>query len=373
MHRDSLPWVVAAIGFATLACTGEPGPDNALCDADANIETMTLTSDRDGYVEIPITLDADDVSLQVVVTAGSGYVSTEMLVDGNGDTVVDWKDWANSNDSLTDAFYASEDASTLNWPVRESDASLFPGDWTAYASTLDKNLSYSGQQAVDVTVIRRSCLGEASKLKAVIAYAGNLSSDSTVQPAIEAATVRWAEIYANAGITLDYSFADVDMNASLPEPAKGSAAYATLYDELGGEGIVLVVGDDLDGIADLYGEAGGIPGPQVATPRSVVALAWLIHAGANATFNDAELELMAETMAHEAGHYLGLYHPVEQGWSYWDALSDTSNCQSTGNCERDLGDNLMFPYPLCTGSGCVEQSVLSSQQAGVVRNYVGVR
>lgn len=373
MSRSSLPWVVAAIGVAALGCTGEAATDAALCDADANVDTMALTSDRDGYVEIPVTIDADDAAMQVIVTTSSGYVSTELLVDGNGDAVLDWQDWANSNDSLTDAFYASEDATTLNWPVRESDASLFPGDWTVYASTLDKDLYYTGQQAVGVTVIRRSCLGDRSKLKAVIAYAGDLSSDPTVQPAIETAAARWAEIYASAGITLEYSFADANMNASLPEPASGSPAYATLYDELGGEGIVMVVGDDLDGIADLYGEAGGIPGPQTATNRSVVAVAWLVHAGANASFNDAEIELMAETMAHEAGHYLGLYHPVEQGWSYWDALSDTSHCQSTGNCESSLGDNLMFPYPICSGSGCVEQSLLTNEQAGVVRNYVGVR
>lgn len=372
--RSRLRWVFwGTFGTALLACTGETTDEATNCDAAPDIQTMSLTSDRDGLVEIPVTIDADDVAMQVIVQATSGYVSTEMLIDESGDTVLDWQDWSSSNESLTDAFYAAADATTLNWPVRDGDNKLAPGDWTVYASTLTDDFYYSGNEAVGVTVVRRNCTGASAELKATIAYAGNLSADSTVTNAMETAADRWKEIYAGAGIALDIEFADANLNASLPEPAAGSQKYADLYDELGGEGIVVVVGDDVAGYSDLYGMAGGIPGPQLGTQRSIVALAWLIHAGANATFSDAELELLAETMAHEVGHYLGLYHPVETGWNYWDALSDTDQCQSTNNCEKALGDNLMFPYPVCAGASCTEQSVLTNDQAGVIGNYVGVR
>jgi hypothetical protein len=369
--RIALVASLSLLGAFSLACTGT-STEAQNCDGSPSVETMSLQSDKKGYVAIPVDVDGSDASFQVITEKSGGYVATEQIVDPEGEVVIDWEDWANSKESLTEAFYATEDATVINWPVRADDPEIYEGAWTVYASTLDKNLYYDGNQAVDVTVIRRSCVGNTAKLHATIVFAGGLGDDDVVRPAVETAAARWQEIYAEVGIKLDYDFAETDMKASLPEPAVGAAAYTELYDALGGEGLVLVVGDDVDGMADLYGEAGGIPGPMVATPHSVVAVGWLVHAGANATFNDDEIEILAETMAHESGHFLGLFHPVEIGWNYWDALDDTEKCQSGKSCENDLADNLMFPYPVCSGASCTVQDVITNEQSGVVRNNAGV-
>jgi hypothetical protein len=79
---------------------------------------------------------------------------------------------------------------------------------------------------------------------------------------------------------------------------------------------------------------------------------------------------MSETMGHEVGHYLGLYHPVEDGWRYWDALDDTLECGSTAECESALKDNLLFPYPVCTRDACEPQVNLTEAQRVVIGNYV---
>ena len=353
------------------ACTGTKDPGQSTCDGDIHTETLSLESDKNGLVEIPVAVDGNDDAFMVHTARSSGSVSTDVVVDGDGNTVLDWEDWSTSHDSLTNAFYASTDVSVLNWPIRESDPALTRGDWLIYASTLDNQGYYKGNEAVDVTVIRRSCGGGSAGLPVTIVYAGGIERDRVVTDAVEAAADRWVEIYGAYGLDLTIEYASADIDGSVPEPIVGDDSYASIYDAFG-KGVVVVVGEDVAGEADLYGEAGGVPGPLIASEHSVVAVSWLIHAGPDASFSNDEIEVFAETMAHEAGHYLGLFHPVEIDWTYWDALDDTKACTSTAACERALGSNLMFPYPVCDAS-CVEQSSLSAGQVGVLNLNVGVR
>lgn len=360
------------LGASLLACTsGASSSETAACDGEIHSETLSLKSDDDGRVTVPVSVDGNDDAFMVMTARGTGTVSTDGVVDGEGAAVLDWEDWSTSHESLTNAFFASSDVSVLNWPVRDEDGPLAAGDWTVFASTLDNDGYYKGNQSTEVTVIRRSCSGGSPSIPVTIVYAGKLEKDKEVTSAVEAAADRWVTIYADYGvdITVDYLSADID--GSVPEPLPGDDVYTDIYDAIG-EGIVVVVGDDVAGNANLYGEAGGIPGPILASPHSVVAVSWLVHAGPDAAFSDEEIEIFAETMAHESGHFLGLYHPVEDGWTYWDALDDTKKCSSESTCESALSDNLMFPYPVCAAR-CVDQVALSTGQIGVILNNVGVR
>jgi len=82
---------------------------------------------------------------------------------------------------------------------------------------------------------------------------------------------------------------------------------------------------------------------------------------------------MGETMAHEGGHYLGLFHPVEFSYDDWDAISDTPECASETDCDETLGTNLMYPYPVCDYyyTSCVKQDQLTDGQTGVWQRYIG--
>ncbi len=54
-------------------------------------------------------------------------------------------------------------------------------------------------------------------------------------------------------------------------------------------------------------------------------------------------DLTAQIMAHEVGHYLGLFHTSEQTGRSHDPLTDTAECYNlSGDCP-DIG-NLMFPF-----------------------------
>ncbi len=93
-------------------------------------------------------------------------------------------------------------------------------------------------------------------------------------------------------------------------------------------------------------EAGGIPGPlgMQGTGSSGIAIATNMMAG--------DPERLGRTLAHEIGHYLGLFHTSEADGSVLDALADTPECRSerdtggdgldVGDCQGFGADNLMF-------------------------------
>lgn len=97
----------------------------------------------------------------------------------------------------------------------------------------------------------------------------------------------------------------------------------------------------------ILGIAGGIPGPPAihGTPHSGVALTLM-------DFRDSP-RVLGQTMAHEGGHYLGLFHTTESGGTSHDPLPDTAQCKagdddnfdgylSTEECAGKGSDNFMF-------------------------------
>ncbi len=107
----------------------------------------------------------------------------------------------------------------------------------------------------------------------------------------------------------------------------------------------------------LLGKAGGIPGPAFVngTYSSGVAVSLSEYF----TIDDDNLatNLTAETMAHELGHQLGLYHTTESDGTAFDHILDTPECpaaqyDSNGDgfvdpqeCLPRGGTNLMFWTP----------------------------
>jgi len=85
----------------------------------------------------------------------------------------------------------------------------------------------------------------------------------------------------------------------------------------------------------LLGKAGGIPGPPMlhGTYNSgvVVSLTDYLHYEEE----DVAIELTAETMTHELGHQLGLYHTTEGDGRVHDHVLDTPECPSSNDSNRD--------------------------------------
>lgn len=103
----------------------------------------------------------------------------------------------------------------------------------------------------------------------------------------------------------------------------------------------------------ILGIAGGIPGPQIiqGTAHSGVAVNML---GGFTSLTHDFLVSQGDTMAHELGHLLGLFHTTESDGLSFDPISDTPECPaskydkngdglvSAEECATVDGANLMF-------------------------------
>ena len=277
----------------------------------------------------------------------------------------------NSDRSLTNAGYIGHTVS-FNWPILDGSLDLSPQQ--IQFGIVDRSLRYTSGTAEVSVVLKSDSDFDEGRLKVNVIFAGDTRSDPEVVDAVEEALVIWRDLYAAMGIQLDTESFDWDGAGTLQAPGQGNLEeYEEISDQAPFGGVNMVILEDIAGIDNLYGFAGDIPGPLVASGRSAVAINTSITSGVDGVFDATELRILAETMAHETGHYLGLYHPVErQAWDRWDALEDTVECNSSESCTDLLGSNLMYPETICNSMGCVEQSELTEDQAKVANRYVGV-
>lgn len=102
--------------------------------------------------------------------------------------------------------------------------------------------------------------------------------------------------------------------------------------------------DEIRGGRDGYtilGVAGGIPGPAGVhgTPHSGVAVTLSGY--------KRNTDRVSRTLAHEAGHYLGLFHTTEAEGTLFDPLDDTPRCGR----DRDADGSGLLDYAECLGAG----------------------
>lgn len=355
-------------------------PPGATADVITSVVTET-TTDRNGTATIDVEVTSPTDVFQVLVRRNRGLADIEQIYDPDGNLVLDWEDWYDSDYQLTECFYPMEFAATCNWPVRAQDGPLAVGTWQVVVASIDNGYNYDPRADIDVEVLRRTDPAfDTGTLHAVIAYANGVRDEDGVVDAVEAAAAYWTELYAAVGITLTVEYADIDVDAAMPDTYQGEEAYAELMEGRDDRAVLMVIGETIAGDSYTYGEAGGIPGPYGPADHGAVEVAWLANAGSDARFSDSDIALMGETMAHEVGHYLGLFHPIDYNYDYteaqwWDSLDDTEDCSGWERCDTLLGSNLMYPYPVCDGmqsSTCIRQDQLTSDQGGVLNRYVGV-
>ena len=136
-------------------------------------------------------------------------------------------------------------------------------------------------------------------------------------------------------------------------------------------------------VGGVLGIAGGIPGlpGKTGTRNSAMVIIFDSHLGtAGASPSAAEQTLIGETIAHEAGHWLGMNHLVESVYNVTqnnytrDGISETprcaqtpvslTNCDSTG--ENNSGArNIMF----WAGMAGFSQPDLTGEQGWVLRRH----
>ena len=333
--------------------------------------TVSATSDGDGIVVFAI--EVPEGATSMLLTAWSDtYTAFEGLQDPSGDLVLWWEDWYYADQSLTYAFWSEAPDAELNWPVREEDGPLEAGTWLAQIGTYDADLYYTPNTELALTLQLKDAADFTGGVgRARIVYADGVNSDDEAVYGTEQAVERWKEVWGAYGLDLQVDYATSDLHPDLPFPDGSTDDITSESAEFWDSDLTVLIGEEIEGSQDYYGVSGGIPGTLIAAPRSAVVVSWLANAGGDGVFSDEDIRLYGETLAHEVGHYSGLFHPVEDGWEYWDALSDTPDCDRLAECESELGDNLMFPYPVCDYTSCPPQDQLSDGQVGVGHRYTG--
>ena len=211
-------------------------------------------------------------------------------------------------------------------------------------------------------------------------FRGNGPTAATAQTdsKLAAALDGWKQVYQGLGITLSpVTYNDV--------PAPESTSCATITDPEGQEPALMnvaaakgklglniffvdqITASGLPPGMVLLGASRGIPGAH-SSPG-------LGHSGIvlNYLAIDTGTQL-GHVLAHEAGHYLGLFHTTEQPGTTFDPLLDTPECPKTqdanndgvvkaNECQGHGVDNMMFWQD---ASGQVTQNVVSAEQRFVL-------
>jgi len=370
--RLALLLLTGCIDLSTGDKGGEgDGADGGSTDDGVTTDDTTLTSDGDGLVQVSVEVGEGQGGFLVTALRDSGLLSLERILAPDGDVVLKWQDWYEETTSLTEAIFPDSNDVVVNFPIRAAEPELTPGTWTVELAVLNGSYNYVSGKDVDIhTIVKSDNDFSSGEMHATLVYADGLMDDADLVEATDAAIARWVEIYGAYGINLTVTSVSSSIDPNVSSPGRGDGAWdaASLSTDTD---VVVLLGEEIDGSQDYYGIAGSIPGTLGVTDRAAVVVSWLANAGGDGRFSADDIRLYGETLAHEVGHYTGLYHPVEMSWDYWDALDDTDKCRNTRDCEDAMGDNLMFPYPVCSRSACTPQDVLTGEQQGVTHRYTG--
>ncbi len=389
-------------------CTpaGSGGTETVLWDFDTgNFDSFervqeSFDGEADSCNDLSITLRAvdrnpdavDTTSFQVVIVTDDSEVllRTVSLFAPDGDEVVETPTDA-STAATTLAVSANNEVNSLTYPARGADPNLTEGDYIQNVTFSEAGAAASFQGNV---VAKRDPDLNGGTLRINFFLVGSEVQTGSERTAIDTARVLLRAIYAQAGLSLSESVFEVTSDSGVvPYPVTGSTFYFTEITRAGVPqySLNVFIGSEISRNSDtsngaeildgVVGVAAGIPGPSIPTSKSAVAVSLLAHdANGDGSYNDAETQLLGETLAHEGGHYLGLFHPVEIAgidsngdfvFTYQDPLADTPVCSFEAEC-LDNGTALlnMFPTPLISGTELVDQTVLTSGQSRVMNLQV---
>jgi hypothetical protein len=336
-----------------------------------DLETWTEQA-RDGWLEVQVDVtEAHGAFMVSAQTEKEGaYLSVEEVYDPSGNLVMSWEDWYESDEWIGEPFFAWYKDVFFNWPIRAEDGPLTPGTWSVIVTAVDDWWTYVPAE-LELSVQRKKDSDpDNGTVQIWIVYAKGIEKEDGVAEAVEGAVEHWERMWQPYGLKLEVEYGNMPgMDPALPIPGENSDEIEQLSARSNGEQIILVIGETVDGDQWTYGMAGGIPGPMVPSDRSAIAISWLVHAGKDASFDEEEIRVFGGSLAHEVGHYMGLCHPVEDGYESWDALADTPTCSNQSSCEEQLGSNLMFPYSICDWTSCAVQERLTDDQVVLSQQF----
>ena len=356
---------------------GDEGDDTV--NASAIIDTFLRgsTTDSSGLASLSFSLPPETSKLSLTASTTVGGISIVQVSDDRG---IDYLFPGGDEISLASSFFPF--VNSINIPSREQDPTLEENS-TLSATVLVTSSSGGAalaNQAVTFTITTNPDNDFGSgRLSVNIFYVGSLAQIAENKEVVRAAIAEMRDIFQDEpNIALNITEFDVAGSNLLPDPSNGSDLYLAASSGAPAPAVNIFVAADIQGAGGALGFSSSIPGPVVPSVRSAVAISLTNGAGIDGIFSDVETRLLGETLAHESGHFMGLFHPVDfEGPLVFasDPLTDTDFCGSESVClgNEDLVRNLMFSFPVLDSSGePIAQNRLTGQQSAVLNRYTAV-
>ena len=351
-------YVCGADGGCTTRCTGDadctdglrcsgstgrcvqPSSGGSTVDEVQIANSVTVS----GQLSQELTLDVPEDAVGFAILAdgaGDDLMLIGEMTDPSGRTIYDFQDPFGSEVR----FFPSQDFITQYVPSSPRSAPQ-PG---TYKFKLIKD---GGSANINVRAVIKRTDGapDGGRLDVNFFFAkvnGIDASSAPNQPEFQQAVSTMRSVYASQGVELgDVHYCDLTGGSSdrfsIIDSVEGpSSELSQMFAESGRAGDLgcsperalnfFMVQEIVGGRAGyiILGISGGIPGPPgiSGTTRSGVAVTM-----AGYTRNPSQL---GQTMAHEGGHYLGLFHTTEAEGTAFDPLPDTPECQNSADGNRD--------------------------------------
>ena len=362
------------------SCAVGGGEDKPQTNGESNF-TLSATTNEKGIAAVSFGMPSGVTKFSVTAKTQKSTASVRytQIKNSNGD---DYLFPGGSSLSLGDTYGVAVKA--INIPSRSVDRGV-SNDLT-YNITLQV-IDSSGDQlageTISVTVNGKNDPSlDSGSMTMNLFYVGDVGADPDTLTAVKTALNTTKAIFSGPGsISLRINEFSIEGPVVLPSPLNGSSIYQSASGMAPSPAVNIFIGGDIGGTGlggGVLGFAADIPGPPFSSPRSVTAISIFENAGPDGIFSAQDARLLGETIAHESGHFMGLFHPIDFSGSsvaFTDPLADTPSCSFITECLSNsvLSHNLMYPSPVADGSGgFVNQNELTSNQGSVMNRYLAV-
>jgi hypothetical protein len=351
----------------TPACTSTSCTSPQVCDGTSGL-CVTPAAGSGATLDIkdltpggPINVPTNSLTAQVSVTVPADAISVTFVGQATDFTarIVAYRiespdgrlyDYASTN-SVMKVQPAIQPGSFAVLAPNSPSVPFSPGTWTV-TLLADKPTTATVKALIKRTTIRPIAVGSID-LNFFFVGLPNLSAataqtDASFKTLFDTVKGIWSSIGISVGKVayLDASAADASRFRDLNDADLGALVQTSSMAGANDAALnvffvrTITSGSTLSGYI-ILGESAGIPGvPIRGTTSSGMAVTM-------ADFPNGVAEI-ADTLAHEGGHWLGLFHPTESAGTAFDPIPDTPECAASAHDANN--DHIMTPQE-CVGFG----------------------